>query len=89
MTSHETTQTTNHRRATPALFRCAGASRDLPIVAFAAAVLLAFIAHAGAFVPRIEGLERARSQPTAQAARAAAVIACEATAAGGTDVPRC
>jgi len=92
MTSRPT-PISSRRAAAPALFHSARATRDLPLIAFAVALFLAFAAHAGAFFPRVS--ETPRGRPAAPVARTAGStpapspsLACEGADGTGT-VPHC
>jgi hypothetical protein len=74
----------------PTLFASVRSSRDFALAAFAAALLGAFALHAGAFLPRLSGPERAARSPAIEAApaRAApAVVARRPPVAHGATAP--
>ena len=85
------TSPTPIRSAAPALFRSARSTRELPIVAFGVALLVAFALHAGAFLPRIDGLPGARQEAVARPAPAPAErpLACDVPGTAGATDPHC
>lgn len=85
------TSPTPIRPAAPSLFRSARTTRELPIFAFGAALLVALAVHLGAFVPRIDGLPGARPEAVASPAPAPAErpLACDVPGVAGAAEPHC
>ncbi len=59
---------------TPSLFASVRSSRDISLVAFGAAILVAFALHAGAFLPKLSSAE-ASETAAAPVSIPAAVVA--------------
>lgn len=74
--------------AAPAPFASVRSSRDLSLVAFAAALLAAFALHAGAFLPRLSPAETRQEAPAIQPATPSPAPAVVATQPVPCELPR-